>query len=187
MRTPGAWCSSTEAELSQVDIKAVPRIASLSDRFDILGHGFCGDADANTVKIGGQAALVLASSATSLVVLPPVDLEPGIAPVQLTCGRNVLPTFSMIFLALELNADSSPLAAGEHRKLTVRVTGTTAKIALEAVNLAPQVADLVGGTAVRHYSSGGAENTAGFEVMGRRHGNFLISIRLVPVTAHPAP
>jgi hypothetical protein len=116
-----------------------------------------------------------------------VDLEPGIAPVQITCGKNSFPTVSMIFLGLELHADTSPLGAGEHRRLTVSVTGTTAKIALEAVNLAPNVADLVGGTPVRHFSSGGNENTARFEVVGHHHGNFLISIRLVPVTAHPAP
>jgi len=186
-RVATAIVMPSEAELSQVDIKSVPRIASLSDRFDIIGHGFCGDADANTVTVGGQPAIVLASSATSLVVLPPVDLEPGIAPVQITCGKNSFPTVSMIFLGLELHADTSPLGAGEHRRLTVSVTGTTAKIALEAINLAPNIADLVGGTAVRHFSSGGPENTARFEVVGHHHGNFLISIRLVPVTAHPAP
>jgi hypothetical protein len=93
----------------------------------------------------------------------------------------------MIFLGLELHADTSPLGAGEHRRLTVSVSGTTAKIALEAVNLAPGVADLVGGTPVRHLSSGGADNNARFEVIGHHHGNFLISIRLVPVITHPTP
>jgi hypothetical protein len=34
-------------------------------------------------------------------------------------------------------------------------------------------------------SSGGAENTARFEVVGKHHGNFLVSIRLVPVVAAP--
>jgi hypothetical protein len=179
--------SPADAQLSKVEVNAVPRIASLSDRFDILGHGFCGDADTNTVTIGGHAALVLAASPTSLVVLPPDDLEPGIAPVQIVCGRNTFPTFSMIFLRLELHADASPLAAGQHRKLTVTVSGTTARISLDATNLAPDIAELVGGTTVRHSSSGGPENSAHFEVVGRRHGRFLISIRLTPITAHPAP
>ena len=48
----------------------------------------------------------------------------------------------MIFLGLELHADTSPLAPGEHRRLTVSVAGTTAKISLEAKNLAPDVAEL---------------------------------------------
>ena len=88
---------------------------------------------------------------------------------------------------LELRADSSTLAAGEHRKLTVTVSGTTSRISLDATNLAPDIAELVGGNTVRHSSSGGAENAVHFEVIGRRHGRFLISIRLTPITAHPVP
>ena len=61
-RVATAIVMPSESELSQVDINSIPRIASLSDRFDIIGHGFCGDADANTVTVGGQPALVLASS-----------------------------------------------------------------------------------------------------------------------------
>jgi hypothetical protein len=172
-------------ELSLVEINSVPRIASLSDRFDVLGHGFCGDADANSVTIGGLPAIVLASSATSLVVLPPADLEPGLVPIKITCGKNNFPVFNMTFLQLELHADSSTLAPGEHRSLTVSVHGTQAKIALEAKNLAPEVAELSGGDAVRQLSSGGPDNAAHFEVVGRKRGSFLISIRLVPVIAHP--
>jgi hypothetical protein len=186
-RVPTTIVAPTETELTLVDVNSVPRIASLSDRFDILGHGFCGDADANNVNIGGLPAIVLASSATSLVVLPPVDLEPGLAPVKISCGKNSFPTFNMTFLQLELHADSSALAPGEHRGLTVSVRGTQAKIALEAKNLAPDIAELSGGDAVRQLSSGGRENAAHFEAVGRKRGSFLISIRLVPVIAHPTP
>jgi hypothetical protein len=175
----------TESELSLVELNSMPRIASLSDRFDILGHGFCGDADANTVTISGLRAIVLASAATSLVVLPPVDLEPGPASVKISCGKNSFPTFNTTFLQLELHADASPLAPGVHRELTVSVRGTPAKIALEAKNLAPDIAELTGGDVVRQLSSGGPENAAHFEVVGRKHGSFLISIRLVPVIVHP--
>jgi hypothetical protein len=177
----------TETELSLVEINSVPRIVSLSDRFDVLGHGFCGDADANNVTIGGLPAIVLASSATSLVVLPPADLDPGLAPVKITCGKNSFPVFNVAFLELALHADSSALAPGEHRGLTVSVRGTAAKIALEAKNLAPDIAELSGGDAVRQLSSGGPDNAAHFEVVGRKRGSFLISIRLVPVIAHPTP
>jgi hypothetical protein len=177
----------TETELSLVEINSVPRIVSLSDRFDVLGHGFCGDADANNVTIGGLPAIVLASSATSLVVLPPADLDPGLAPVKITCGKNSFPVFNVALLELALHADSSALAPGEHRGLTVSVRGTAAKIALEAKNLAPDIAELSGGDAVRQLSSGGPDNAAHFEVVGRKRGSFLISIRLVPVIAHPTP
>ena len=184
-RVPTTIAAPTESELSLVEINSVPRIASLSDRFDILGHGFCGDADANSVSIGGLPAIVLASSATSLVVLPPVDLEPGLAPVKISCGKNTFPAFSITFLELALHADSSALAPGQHRQLTVSVRGTQAKIALEAKNLAPDIAELSGGDTVKQLSSGGAENAAHFEVVGRKRGSFLISIRLVPVITHP--
>lgn len=179
--------SPTDPAVTQVGVTSVPRIASLSDRFDILGAGFCGDADANTVSIGGQGAIVLAASPTALVVLPPVDMEPGPAAVQVSCGKNAMPPFSIIFLGLELHADTSPLAPGEHRKLTVSVSGTKARVPLDARNLAPDVAELLGGDSVRHASSGGAENVAHFEVVGRKRGSFLISIRLVPMAARPAP
>ena len=184
-RVPTTIVAPTESELSLVDINSAPRIASLSDRFDILGHGFCGDADANNVTIAGRPAIVLASSATSLVVLPPVDLEPGLAPVKISCGKNTFPTFNMAFLELALQANTSALVPGEHRALTVRVRGTQAKVALEAKNLAPDIAELSGGDTVKQLSSGGAENAAHFEVVGRKRGSFLISIRLVPVIAHP--
>jgi hypothetical protein len=59
------------------------------------------------------------------------------------------------------------------------VRGTTTKIGLEAKNLTPDIADLTGGDSARASSSGGAENLAHFEVVGRKLGNFTISIRLL--------
>ena len=91
----------------------------------------------------------------------------------------------MAFAALDLEADSSALKPGEHRALTVRVRGTTAKIALEARNLAPEIAELSGGNPMRLLSSGGAENFARFDLIGKKNGSFLISIRLVPSLARP--
>jgi hypothetical protein len=184
-RVPITIVAPTDTELSLVDVKSVPRIATLTDRFDILGDGFCGDADANSVTIGGLPAIVLASSATSLVVLPPIELEAGPARVKISCGKNNFPPFTITFLELELHADSSALAPGEHRGLTVSVRGTQAKVALEAKNLAPDIAELSGGDVARQLSSGGPENAAHFEVVGRKRGSFLISIRLVPAIAHP--
>jgi hypothetical protein len=69
----------------------------------------------------------------------------------------------------------------------VRVRGTTAKIALEARNLAPEIAELSGDNPVRASSSGGADNLAKFEVLGQKNGSFLISIRLVPSLGRPLP
>jgi hypothetical protein len=184
-RVATAILSPSEAASSSVQISFVPRVASLTDRFELLGRGFCGDADANQVTVAGQPAIVLASSPVSLVVLPPMDLEPGLATVELSCAKRQAPPLAITFARLALEADSSPMKAGEHRSLTVHVRGTPAKIALEARNLAPDIAELAGGNPVRLSSSGGAENFARFDLIGRKNGSFLISIRLIPSFARP--
>lgn len=114
-----------------------------------------------------------------------MDLDPGPATVEISCAKRQAPTFALTLAGLELEADSSPLKAGEHRSLTVHVRGTGAKIALEARNLAPDIAELAGGNPVRISSSGGAENFARFDLIGRKNGSFLISIRMVPSPIRP--
>src|SRR5216684_3895668 len=161
---------------------SAPAFASLADRFDLTKGGFCGQADANSVRVAGKPALVLASSPAVLTVLPPPDLEPGRAEIDVLCAKHTASRFSITFLDLSLNADSSPLAPGEHRTLTVNVRGTAAKVPLEAHNLSPKVAELAGGNPARASSSGGTENAAHFELIGREHGNFQISVRLLPTT-----
>ena len=179
--------ASGEAASVSIEVSSTPRVASLTDRFEIFGKSFCGDADANQVTIAGQSAIVLASSPAGLVVLPAPDLQAGAAEVQVSCAKRQSEAFSVTFVGLEMEADSSPLKPGEHRALTVRVRGTTSKIALEARNLAPEIAGLSGGNPVRAFSSGGADNLAKFEVLGQKNGSFLISIRLVPSPGRPLP
>jgi hypothetical protein len=186
-RVATAILTSKEASSTSIEISAVPQVASLTDRFEISGRGFCGDADSNQVTVGGQPALILASSPVSLIVLPPMGLKPVTAPVDVSCAKNVAPVFQTTFVALELEADSSPLKPGEHRFLTVHARGTISKIPLEARNLAPDIAELTGGTVVKQSSNGGPNNAAQFEVVGRKRGSFLISIRLVPVAVRPSP
>jgi hypothetical protein len=179
--------SPIEAAAPSIEISSAPRVASLSDRFELSGREFCGDADANKVIVAGLPALVLASSPTSLVVLPPSELDSGDASVVVSCGKNDSQRFSIRFVELTLEANSSALAPGDHRTLTVRVRGTTAKISLEAHNLAPDVADLVGGNLTRVYSSGGADNTAQFQLMGKQRGSFVVSVRLLRTQSAPRP
>jgi hypothetical protein len=186
-RVATAILAPGEASSTSIEVSSAPRVASLTDRFELFGRSFCGDADANQVTIAGQPAIVLASSPAALVVLPSPDLQPGSAAVEISCAKRKAPPFSVTLVGLELEADSSPLKPGEHRGLTVHVRGTTAKIALEARNLAPEIAELSGGNPVRASSSGGAENLGKFEVVGRKNGNFLISIRLVPSLGRVLP
>jgi hypothetical protein len=178
---------SAEAAALTIEVASAPRFASLTDRFEIAGSGFCGDADANQVRVAGRPALVLASSPLSLVALPPIDLEPRRAVVEVACAKRASSSFSITFVSLSLEADSSPLAPGEQRTLTVRVSGTAAKVGLEARNLAPEVADLSGGNPSRISSSGGADNLGRFVLVGRQHGTFLISMRLLPSASPPRP
>jgi hypothetical protein len=177
--------SPTDAVSTTVEISAAPRIASLSDRFELNGRGFCGDADANRVTVDGKGALVLASSPTTLVVLPPADLDAGEALVELSCAKHDAQPFTVKFVALSLEADGSPLTPGDHRTLTVRVRGTTSKISLEARNLAPDIAELSGGNPSRVSSSGGTDNSAQFQLVGRQRGNFVVSIHLQPTQSAP--
>ncbi len=168
-----------------LQVDSVPRVASLMDRFEMLGHGFCGDADANHVTIGGAPGLVLASSPAYLAVIAPLDMGPGPARVQVQCGQKTSAEFTVVFVSLELEAKNSTLAPGEHQSLLVRVRGSTARINLEARNLAPEVTEMTGGAAVRATSSGGADNTASFELRGKQRGNFIISIRLLAPLSPP--
>lgn len=179
--------TSADAATSTLELSSAPRYASLSDRFELSGRGFCGDADANRVRVGGQPALVLASSPLSLLVLPPPDLEPGRAAVDITCGKRAGSSFSVTFVSLSLEADSSPLAPAEQRTLTVRVRGTASKVGLEARNLAPEIAALTGGNPARISSTGGADNLGRFQLVGRQRGSFLISMRLLPAAGPPRP
>lgn len=172
--------SPAEASSASLQIGSVPRFASLADRFEVDGRGFCGEADANNVRVGGKPALVLAASPTTLIVLPPGDAEPGPADVEVSCETRSAPPVSITFLVLALEADSSPLSPGEHRTLTVQVTGTNARVPLEARNLSPEIAELSGGNPAKASSSGGAENSAQFDLVGLLRGNFLISVRLLP-------
>jgi hypothetical protein len=184
-RVPLTILPPGESPTSSIEVESIPKIASITDRFEIAGRGFCGDADANQITVSGDPAFVLASSPASLVVLPPADLQPGRASVDISCAKRNGPPLEVVFIALNLEADSSPLAPGVLRRLTVRVRGTTGKVTLEAKNLAPDIAELLGGNPLKASSSGGAENLAHFEVVGRKHGSFLVSIRLLSSTLRP--
>jgi len=178
---------AASASKGATQIDRAPHFASLSDRFELQGHGFCGDADKNVVQINGQPSLVLASSSESLAVLPSADLDPGPAEVRVSCNRADAGWTRIVLLALSLEADTSPLKAGEKRTLSVRISGTTERVSLEARNLAPEVAALDGGNPARATSSGGAQNVAVFPLTGKQHGNILVSIRLLPGVVRAQP
>jgi len=178
---------AASASKSPTQIDRAPHFASLVDRFELQGHGFCGDADKNIVQVNGHTALVLASSSESLAILPPADLDPGPAEVSVSCNKAEAGRARVVMLALSLEADSSPLQAGQKRTLSVRIEGSAERVTLEARNLAPDVAVLEGGNPARAISSGGSQNTAAFPLTGKQHGNILVSIRLLPGVVRAQP
>ena len=178
--------SSTESPSNSMEVELSPRVVSLSDRLEVIGHGFCGEADSNKVTMGGLPGLVIAASPASLAVVPSPEQAPGPASVEIACGQKRVQPYTVVFVNLELEANNAPLAPGEHREVLVRIKGSTAKLRLEARNLAPDVAELQGGgKTLRVMSAGGAENAAKFELIGKTKGSFVISIRLVAVPEMP--
>jgi hypothetical protein len=119
--------------------------------------------------------------------LPSADLDPGPAEVSVSCNKGEAGLTRIILLALSLEADTSPLKAGEKRTLNVRISGTSERVSLEARNLAPEVAALDGGNTARAVSSGGAQNVAVFPLTGKQHGNILVSIRLLTGVVRSQP
>jgi hypothetical protein len=185
-RVPVTILPQGESATTAIQVDSIPKVASLTDRFEITGRGFCGDADANQITVSGDPAFVLASSPASVVVLPPLDLPPGRASVDISCGKRNGRPLEVVFVALSLEADASPIAPGVTRRLTVHVRGTRDKVILEARNLAPEVAEFSGGAnPQKASSSGGVENMAHFDVVGRKLGTFLISIRLLNPATPP--
>jgi hypothetical protein len=168
------------ADASAPSVLQAPHFASLTDRFELQGHGFCGDADKNIVQVNGEAAFVMASSSESMTVLPPEDLQPGPADVTVACNQGPSSAARVVFLSLSLEADTSPMQPGQQRTLAVRIVGTRDKVTLEAHNLAPEIAELAGGNTAKAISSGGTENVATFPLTGKQRGNILVSIRLLP-------
>ncbi|HVH50193.1 MAG TPA: hypothetical protein VM781_00895, partial [Candidatus Bathyarchaeia archaeon] len=130
---------AASAEASLPAVSQAPHFASLSDRFELQGHGFCGDADKNIVQVNGEAALVIAASSESLTILPPENLQPGPADVTVACNKGPATAARVVFLSLSLLADTSPMQPGQKRTLTVRIEGTRDKVTLEAHNLAPEI------------------------------------------------
>src|SRR5262249_6712441 len=94
---------------SGTQIDRAPHFASLSDRFELQGHGFCGEPDKTIVQINGHPALVLVSPPESLAILPPAELDAGPADITVSCSKAPAGSARVLFLALSLEADASPM------------------------------------------------------------------------------
>jgi hypothetical protein len=162
-----------------VQIHQLPRVTLLNEKFHVGGSGFSGEADRNQVRFGDHAAVVLAASPVSLVVIPGPGCTPGPAQFLLEVdGRSPGP-MPMRLVALELVLDQSRLAAGERASLRVRVVGTEEPLVIEARNLTPGIVRLMDGDVQRVTTRGGAENVGALRVEGVKPGDYSVSLRLI--------
>jgi hypothetical protein len=153
---------------------------SQRDRFSICGGAFRGDADANSVRLNGEQALILASSPECLVVLAGPKSKPGPAEIAIDAGAAHA-TASITIVSLESEPANPPLAPGKKSTLTVRVDGSEKPIAIIAENKTPGVLRFLRGDVQQLRTSGGPVNRAQIEVETLRSGDFSIHARLAPV------
>ena len=156
----------------------VPSFIALGSHFDILGAGFSGDAYRDSVSLGNLPALILAASPVSLVVQPNPRTSPGLA--ELTAGfvGSRPPSATVQVVSLEVVGPAVPVAPNQNSAFTVRVAGSTQRLAVEVRSLTPDVVDLARGNDEFRFTSGGPANVALVRMRGGKAGNYVLSARL---------
>jgi hypothetical protein len=167
-------------------VTSYSHVAAMQDHIAVRGAGFRGDADLNRVTLQGQPALVLASSAVSLVIMAGPNAAPGPADFVVEVGVHKRGPLPLTLVTLEIEGPAGKLARGKKAQLVVHIRGTEEKLALALRNLSPGSVELIGGNMQRVVSSGGSQNKAAVGMRGIREGDFSVSVRLVP-TASGAP
>lgn len=158
---------------------SIPEFVSIKDRFAVCGGIFRGDADANHVRINGDAALVLAASPECLVVLPGPRLIPGAAQISIEAAGEQA-NASTTLVSLHYEPPQPPLTPEKKSRLAVAVQGTEAPLELTLENQTPGVLRFLRGDAQELRSSGGEQNSASVEVLAIRSGDFSFRSRLEP-------
>jgi hypothetical protein len=159
---------------------AVRLFISQRDRFSICGAAFRGDADANSVHLNAEPALILASSPECLIVLAGPKAKPGAAQIVIDTGAAHA-AVSTTLVSLESEPANPPLAPGKKSSLAIRVEGSEKPLAIIVENKSPGVLRFLRGDAQQLRSSGGPVNRAQFEVETLRSGDFSFHARLAPV------
>jgi len=176
---PAVVLPAAESGPTGLRVTSYARVVSLSDRFEVSGNGFQGDAGADRVTLGGKAAIVVAASTIALVVIPAPGLDAGPAQFTVESEGRSSGLLAVTLVALELSASKERLAAKESGVLTVRVRGSSEPLIVEVRNLSPDLVALASGAVQQLTTSGGEENTAQVKMRCVRPGDFSISARLV--------
>jgi hypothetical protein len=163
---------------SEPQTSTLPTVISARDRFWICGAGLRGDADANSVKINGRPALVLAASPECLVALPGANALPGAASIALEAPGVHLNLITTL-VSLDFESPAPPLRPGQEGHLTVLVRGSSQKLGLVVLNQTPGVIRFLRGDEQSIVTAGGDQNLVEIPAQAVTSGDFLFSARLV--------
>ncbi|HEV2617313.1 MAG TPA: IPT/TIG domain-containing protein [Candidatus Acidoferrales bacterium] len=164
---------------ADVEIRGVPAVISLKDRFTINGTGFQGDADRNHIELGGKPAFVLAASPTELVILASPQIAPGKVKIVVRTGTREAST-ELAIVEVASDALHSAVKPGKTVKLVLHVRGTEQPVDLDVQNMSPGIARFKHGEREHLRTSGGADNSVGIEVKGMRPGEFSYAVSFRP-------
>jgi hypothetical protein len=167
------------AGASEPNSVTLPPVVSVRDRFWICGAGLSGDADANSVRMDGKAAVVLASSPVCVVVLAEPNARTGPASISVQ-APGVRWSAATTIVSLEFEAPNPALQPGQKGKVNVRVDGSSEKLSLAVEDRNPGVLRFTGGDAQRLITCGGAENFAEIAVQAVASGDYSFGARLMP-------
>jgi hypothetical protein len=156
----------------------LPAFISLRDRFWICSPGLRGDADADSVHINDEPALVLAASPECLVALPSQKATPGPAKI-LVESPGAQATANTTLVALDFEAPQAALLPQTKSKLEVRVSGSDQKLWIVVENETPGVLRFVRGETQELLTTGGSQNGAALEVQAVRAGDYAFRARLL--------
>jgi len=81
---------------------------------------------------------------------------------------------------LEFSGPSEAPPAGAQGKLSVRVRGSTERLAVEVRNASPEIIQLPRGNVERVTTSGGERNAAEIEAKFLTSGDYTLTARLIP-------
>jgi hypothetical protein len=166
-------------EASEPQVNTLPAVVSVRDRFWICGAGLRGEADANSVNINGQPAVVLAASPECLVALPGATATPGSASISVE-APGVHWSVTTTLVSLEFEAPSPALQPGQKGQLVVTVRGSSEKLELVVQNRTPGVLRFLRGDEQSVVTEGGSKNVSAITVQAVASGDFLFRARLMP-------
>ena len=163
-----------------VRLFSVPNFISVHDRFAVAGAGFRVEAESNHVYLSEQPCLVLASSPVSLVVLPGLHVPIGTIQLRVNVAGHEAAPKSVAMVLVELTGPVDAPAAGAQGKLSVRVHGTSARLAIEIRNSSPEIIQFPRGNVEHVTTSGGEPNAAEIEAKFLAPGDYTVTARLIP-------